>query len=554
MSKWVGLLPVVLGLSAALGAPGCHRGEGSGSSSSASASTASSDAVATASPAGDPSAAVPIDPGAWDACKAMRAEAEKQPALPGAPAVAEKAIQFARVRSRSLLWKEAPAMPEPVKKLLSGKPSSIRLFRQMKDLVNKKAEKEVKRKQVLSEDGYLFADDPVLALALIEQVSLLKLFDERTLYLQRGVDIYEIDRAPETKLDKERYVYKDGPFDGEKVDFLFGDRVATSRAELESKPSRVVDLSDLMTRSEFDRIRPVKLTEKALVADVRYGADTWVPALFDVQGSKLELKCEALTAELAKAKAKFVEERKPLRQAMKRVRAVVRKMVRERIPFDAGTGKKNGYLRKAWLRAYLAGWRAYTYEEDKHDVYSFRGEPMPPQVCIDFQTDVWERAGGTWYQAAKMDPFAPSPKRTLGPVDFDSLKIDNRRSVADFVEGAKKHPDLFDVWEVPQSEKIPFRKRDEFYQYLHDKQDMFRPGDMITVFGMKNGHPHYHSLMVLEQDPVTGVITLVAGNAVFPREQSLEGILQISPKRSLKQRVRVLEPWLKAVAANDDPI
>ena len=91
--------------------------------------------------------------------------------------------------------------------------------------------------------------------------------------------------------------------------------------------------------------------------------------------------------------------------------------------------------------------------------------------------------------------------------------------------------------------------RDRFYAYLHDKQDMFRPGDMITVHGYKEGgRPHYHSLIILEQDPVTGVPTLVAGNAVFPREQSLEGILQISPKRSLKHRIRIKDEWLAKVA------
>ncbi|MEM9696933.1 MAG: hypothetical protein AAGA56_30635, partial [Myxococcota bacterium] len=58
------------------------------------------------------------------------------------------------------------------------------------------------------------------------------------------------------------------------------------------------------------------------------------------------------------------------------------------------------------------------------------------------------------------------------------------------------------------------------------------------------GRPHYHSLIILDKDPITGVPTLVGGNAVFPREQTLEGVMQISPKRSLRHRIRVKNPWL----------
>ena len=49
--------------------------------------------------------------------------------------------------------------------------------------------------------------------------------------------------------------------------------------------------------------------------------------------------------------------------------------------------------------------------------------------------------------------------------------------------------------------------------------------------------------------------TLVAGNAVFAREQTLEGVMHISPGRSLRHRIRVKDPWLKEIAARaDEPI
>ncbi|NUP12750.1 MAG: hypothetical protein HOW73_42460 [Polyangiaceae bacterium] len=538
--------PVSLACLALTFSAGCSsEGEAAAASNSASAAPASSETAAPTATA----IVVQHDPAATEACNARRAELQKQEALPGSKAVTERAVGFARVRSRAALWRREPEVPPQLEKLGRGKRSSLRLVRAVRELLNKKGPKEDKRKAVLSE-GYLFADNELVALALGEQVSLTKLFEEQTLYLQRGLDLYELVYEPQTKLEKERYVYKGGAYDGEKAELLFGDRVATTKEELEGSPSLTIDLRDLMNRSAFDRIKPIHLTESALVAEVRYGAGTWVPAVIDLKGSKADLGCEALTPELAAAKGKFVNERATYRRAMENVRATVRKMVREKMPFDAAPDQKNGFLRKAWKRAYLAGWRSYQFEGESHDVYTSKGDPRPPQVCIDFLTDVWERSSGTWYQPAVFaDPLEPQPKRTEGAIDFDAMKIGNRRSVAEFTDFAERNTELFDVLELPKSERIPFKEREAFFDYLAKKADNFIPGDMITVHGFKEGgRPHYHSLIIVETDPITGIPTLVAGNAVFPREQSLDGILQISPKRSLKHRIRVRDKWLKAVA------
>ncbi|MBK6517593.1 MAG: hypothetical protein IPG04_26615 [Polyangiaceae bacterium] len=533
-------------LTIALAAAACG-GEGSTATTSGLPALASTAPAAAQSASG---AAAVFDPTSAAECAARRAEVQKQPAVPGAPKVADKAVGFTRVRSRALLWKSAPKVSPQVERMNKAKQVALRLVRTARDLMDQRDGKADRRKVVLAEGGYLFASEPLVALALMEQASLPKLFDEETVYLQRGVEVYELAHEPETKLEKERFVYKGGPFDGEKAELLFGDRVAVTRAELEAQPSLVVDLRDLMSRSEFDRVKPVHMTDNALVAEVRYGPGAWVPALFEIKGPKLELACEALSQELSTKKAKFVDENRPRRLAMERVRETVRQMVREKIPFDAAADQKMGFLRKAWHRAYMAGWRSFNYEGKSREVYSSFGTAKPPQVCIDFLTDTWERASGKWFQPAKPgDPIEPQPKQLQGAIDFDSMGVENRRSVAQFAEFAMKKKDVFEVWEIPKKERIPFKQRDEFYAYLHDKQDMFRPGDMITVHGYKEGgRPHYHSLIILEQDPVTGVPTLVAGNAVFPREQSLEGILQISPKRSLKHRIRIKDEWLAKVA------
>jgi hypothetical protein len=380
-------------------------------------------------------------------------------------------------------------------------------------------------------------------------VSLVRLFDEPSIVLERGVDRYDLDRKPRTKLDHERYVYRDGPQAGETAEILFGDRVAATAAELDASPALGVDLHDAVAHGDFDRMRIVHLAEKAMVAELRYGPDRWVPAVFELDGPRTKLACEALDDELAAHRAAFIGGSALTKKATAGIHAVARKMVREEIPFDADEGQTNGFLREEWKRAYFRGHRRFETDEKLYDVYSSRGEPIPPQVCIDFITDVLERAAGTWYEPMAGDPPKTQPKRTDGGIDFDAMNIDNRRSVAEFTKFAVAHPDLFDVWEVPGKERVPFKKRKEFFEYLHDKADMFRPGDFIFIFGTKHGRPHYHSLFILEQDPITGVPVLVVGNAVFPREQTLEGIMQISPKRSIKHRIRVREPWLEKIAA-----
>jgi hypothetical protein len=510
--------------------------------------------TASGEPAVVPASAPPKNEDGVEACLARIVEAKKKPALPGSPELEKNRVQMARVRGRAMLWRREPA-PEPkLDAIARENDSSLKVVRAFRDAFQGIKQREARRKLVLRE-GYLFHHDVHTALAIVEQVSLPKIFPEKSkVYIQRGVDVWEAKWEGATKLHHERFVYTEGPYAGEKAEVLLGDRLSDSREELETTPPLVIDLRDLMRRSAFDRIRVQHLADDALVADVRYGPDVWVPALFDLKGARAELRCEAADADLANKRDTFVEETKLLREATKRLRTVVRQMVREQLPFDAEDGKTMGFLRKEWTRAYLKGFRRFDFEGEVREIYTSDGKPMPPQVCIDFLTDAWERASGTWFS-----PYSgegkPEPKRTKGGIDFDALDVENRRSVKEFTDFTIGKPELFDVFAIPKEKRFPFLEREKFFAYLHEAADMFRPGDMITIHGYKpGGRPHYHSLLVLAQDPITGVPTLIASNAVFPREQTLEGILQISPKRSMRHRIRVKEPWLRAIASGEPPM
>lgn len=485
------------------------------------------------------------------ACEAQIAEAKKTPALAGTPTFEKNRVQMARVRGRAMLWRRPPEA-RPRLDRIAENDTSVKVVRELRSELQKLKSFEKRRAFVLRE-GYLWHADVHMALALVEQVSLPMLFpNESKAFVQRGVDVWETKWQGATKLHHERFVYTEGPHAGEKAEVLLGDRVAATREELEASPALVIDLRDLMRRHDFDRLRVDHLTDEALVAEVRYGPDVWVPALFTLKGPRADLVCEAVDPTLAEKKAAYVGEMALVRKATKQLRRVVREMVREQLPFDAEEGQTMGFLRKEWRRAYLKGWRRFDFEGEVREIYTSDGKPMPPQVCIDFLTDCWERASGTWF-APYDGEGKPEPKRTKGGIDFDALGVENRRSVKEFTDFTIEHPELFDVWAIPKDERIRFVDREPFFSYLHEAADMFRPGDMITIHGYKEGgRPHYHSLIILAQDPITGVPTLIAGNAVFPREQTIEGVMQISPKRSLRHRIRVKRPWLEAVAAHAD--
>jgi hypothetical protein len=125
--------------------------------------------------------------------------------------------------------------------------------------------------------------------------------------------------------------------------------------------------------------------------------------------------------------------------------------------------------------------------------------------------------------------------------------------VAELVAFARRHPEMFEVLDVPQEGRVPFTRRSELFAYLAKSPDDFAPGDVLVIHGLKDdGRPHYHSVMIVEEDPITGVPTLVAGNAGRPREQTLEGVMARSPKRSIKHRVRPRPEWLaKAILGQD---
>lgn len=541
-------------LAASAGAPASKAAEG----------TPTSVARESLAPASIPeraisSAAVAREASVNEACSARIVSALAEVAVPGVPAYEARRLQFARVRGRSSLFRRPLAEPsEALTEAVTSRGRRTSIVEAVRRL-ERALDNPAKRREVFLREGYLFAEDPELALALVEQLQLARLFEEPTIYLQRGVEIFELERAEGRRKGSARYLHRDGPFATMPAELLHGDRVASSRAELQAG-AVAVDLRDLVDNGAFDRVRPVHFSERRLVADLRYGAspELWVRALIELDGAKATVACEDVTSEQERARSGYLAERTLLKAAFDRLRGAVREMIREELPFDAAPDQANGVLRSDWRTAYLQGKLDFSSGGRRYPVYTPEGKARPPEVCIDFLTDIWERASGTWYQPAeqkeaqgKRTRLEPAPKLVEGALNFDRMKIRNRRSVVQFERFAKRNDELFDVWNPSKTERVKFGDRQAFFEWMRERSDMFRLGDMLFIHGVKEGgRPHDHSLLVTEVDPILGVVTLVASNAVKPREQTLEGILHISPGRTLRSRIRVKAPWLELLARN----
>ena len=176
------------------------------------------------------------------------------------------------------------------------------------------------------------------------------------------------------------------------------------------------------------------MTENRLVVDLRYGSD-WVPSVLRTQGARVELDCEA-PASGALVRVTAVRQRAArLQQALLPLRRAMLAQIEEQLPFDEPVteyGQQDGHMRFSWLQAYLAGRNSYTFNKDRYFVYDDQGRPKPPQVCIDFLYDTFERASGTWWQPRNLDP-----KRTAGRVDFGTFTNTPLRRADRFIQLAR---------------------------------------------------------------------------------------------------------------------
>jgi hypothetical protein len=391
-------------------------------------------------------------------------------------------------------------------------------------------------RSVLLREGYLYADQPELAFALVDLVSAQLLFSDKRIWIHRGERVLRAERTRSGG-----YAYADGPEQGQPVRLLLFDRVGTG--ELPEALHR--DLRPLRGRLGFQELRMRHLSERAIVADLRYGS-AWVTSLLETTGARTEFGCEILHERERDRVLSLRAEALRRQRVLGPLRAAMRAQVEEGLPFDEPLteyGQQDGRLRRHWLRAYETDRHSYEFNGDRYYVFNAEGRPRVPQVCIDFITDTLERASGTWWRE-RGEPR----ERRLGQLDFGRFALENRRSVEHFLRFTEDTPRWFDAYRLPEHERIPFRRRDEFVRHLLSHADRYVPGDIVAIYGLRDdARMHYHSFFVYDTDPMTGFPTLLAANAGFPRVRSWRGEMRTAPRRSIVARIRPRLSWLESL-------
>jgi hypothetical protein len=530
-SRWVAL-PALLGLVAlVLGCEGrAHGSPGSGA-------RATFGWVASLAPGS-----------AEQRCRAQIAVALEEPGL-AVPVgfEAQRTEILARAKGAPVLLVEEPARGEvsPEASLILAEIETARaqataLFAAYPKIVQRKS----LAREVLLRDGYLYADSPSLAFGLSHVVKLEDLFSEARLWLQRGADVQELTR---TKRNGEAVYVEAHPrgLAERRARLLFLDRVATDPEALAQPLHR--EIAPVRHQLGFDSARVRHVSEHSIVLDAVYGTYE-LPTLLMTSGAQSFVTCEALPDADRDAVMRHRAERRDRGRLVGKLKQAIATQIDEGLPFDEPRtefGQEDGKLREAWLDAYVRRRSTYVYNEDRYWVFGPGGRPAVPQVCIDFIADSFERASGSWFLARGV-----RPGKTRGGVDFDELELPSRRRVADFIAFADAHPQWFDVWRPDKL--VPLSGRRRFFDFIAAHRKDLEPGDVVIIYGMRDdGEPHYHSFFVYDADPLTGMPTQLASNAVLPQVRSWEGEMHNAPRRSIRVRIRPRSSWLAEILGDD---
>ena len=484
------------------------------------------------------------------ACEELLASTLEQPAAPGAPGFEQRRLDFiTQVKAEPVILTDTPKF---VDQELSV---AVQSFRQL--LAQTRHPWEVIKgllphfrnfprdgRETFLRDGYFYASDLEVASAMVELISLEHLFGHERLWLRRG------DRTYTVKRKRGRYYYATGKSKGKPVALLLLDRVGPGDPPPE-EDSIIRDFRSLKHRLHFQSAKVRRVTEFHVIADLMYGTLA-VPTVLRSYGARLDMVCEVTSPSLQK---KVVAARQATQRRGRVVRALqqtIINQVEEGLPFDEPRREYgfqlDGQLRRNWRHAYNNGRNSYAINGDRYSVFTRTGKPLVPQVCVDFITDTLQRTSGTWYRGKG----AP-PGRDVGKLHFDWSDVEFRtklRRVPGFLRYAKEHPATYEVFDEPESTRVPMGERTAFSEYLQDRKLDFQPGDVLMIRGVTPWDPvtpHYHSFFVYESDPITGIPLAVAGNAGRPSIRFWEVEAKRTPLRSIQHRVRPTTEWLESI-------
>jgi hypothetical protein len=495
-----------------------------------------------------------------DLCELAVRELYREPALPGAPRLEARRVEvLGRARAAGVVFVRAPRAERGgagrverlrARLLEAEQPASVLL-----ELLRATEHDLAARRAALLREGYLYAEEPLLALRLCQVLRLDHLYDAPVVRVERGSEVHhafrhagryyrppegEAEPAPSAPVRVE-------PARWREASLLLFDRVAAAEEPV-LRPLHV-DLSALRAELGFSAASVERFTEGAAVLTLRTlprdrpgvaaspSAALESTAVVRFEGSSARLECETWPrgseAALGDARAAALE----ARRLSEPVLTAARDMARRALPFDeprTEEGQQDGLLRVAFREAYERYRETYEFNGDRYFVFDGLGRPRVPQVCIDFITDSLESAtGGHWAARGERREFR------RGALDFDALGIENPRSVEQFSAFAEEQPEWFDVHLPGPGERVKFYRRREFFESLAASAWRYREGDVVLIYGLRDDERfHYHSFFVAEVDPLTGAPTLLAANAGPAQLRTWEGEMSAAPRREIVARIR----------------
>jgi hypothetical protein len=495
-----------------------------------------------------PVESVTPSPAPTNTCETKIDAVRALPGLPGAPRLEAQRVEILMDSKAEPVWfvatpeygdaEVSPQVERYRKQLLETKYPVDVLTR----LLPTFAQAPRMGREVILRGGYLFADDPNLARALVTGVTVEHLFAHDAIWIRRGELLMHAERR------RGLYYYTDGPNVGDRVTLLLFDELGHGEVP---KRSLARDFRPLRAELFFDHAKVVHATEEHLVAELTYGEVT-TAALLRSDGPRVTLDCETVPRNAQPFVDGLRKERARRHELVQHLRATMLDEIAEKLPFDEPRREwglqLDGKLRQNWRHAYSLGRSSFAFNGDRYYVFDSQGRPLVPQVCVDFLTDTLERASGNWWR-----PKGAVPGRTAGKLDFDTIPgqlRDELRRVPVFVDYTRKNPDKFEVLDLPNAERIPLGDKARFSAYLVQHLDDYQPGDIVVIRGptpWDRRQQHYHSFFVYENDPMTGIPIAVVGNAGRPTVRYWRVETQRTPKRTIWHRIRPTTEWLEAI-------